>query len=181
MEGGEFVSLLDPPDPLQAIAAACHNEGAFPVGQKDVVGPQSDVKELSLLVIESAGRSDAVVGYIVEGYVFSGTCGEVVDGLKYLVCHAVPFERSVKRNDGILAKCGRNAIAIERRARESSCVNAVRQLPDASLALQTMQHIKDGTAVRVPAIAIAGHFQREERRGLSELCERNMNVHDILT
>ena len=122
-----------------------------------------------------------MVGHVVEGYVFSRTCGEVVDGLKYLVCHAVPFERGVKRDNGILAKCGRNEIAIERRARESSCVNTVRQLLDAALALQTMQHIKDGTAVRVPAIATAGLFQCEERRGLSKLGERNMDVHDIFT
>ena len=106
------------------------------------------MKQPSLLVIESAGRSDAVVGHVVEGHVFSRTCGEVVDGLKYLVCHAVPLERGVKRDDGILPKCGRNEMAIERHVRESSCVNTVRQLPYAALALQTMQHIKDGMCIR---------------------------------
>ena len=42
VEGGEFVSLLDPPESLQAIAADCHNDGVFPVlvgeeGQHDTV------------------------------------------------------------------------------------------------------------------------------------------------
>ena len=42
VEGGEFVSLLDPPESLAAIAVACHNHGAFPVlvgeeGQHDTV------------------------------------------------------------------------------------------------------------------------------------------------
>ncbi|MBV9179938.1 MAG: hypothetical protein JO356_01385 [Acidobacteria bacterium] len=34
---GEFVSLLDPPEPLRAVAAACQNVGVFPVliGNKD--------------------------------------------------------------------------------------------------------------------------------------------------
>ena len=42
VEGGEFVSLLDPPDSLQSIAADCRNEGTFPVlvgaeGQRDTL------------------------------------------------------------------------------------------------------------------------------------------------
>jgi hypothetical protein len=42
VEGSEFVSLLDPPEPLQAIANACHNQGTFPVlvgdeGQRDII------------------------------------------------------------------------------------------------------------------------------------------------
>jgi hypothetical protein len=42
IEGGEFVSLLDPPESLQAVAADCHNQGTFPVlvgeeGQRDTV------------------------------------------------------------------------------------------------------------------------------------------------
>jgi hydrogenase maturation protease len=40
VDGGEFVSLLDPPGPLRDIAAGCRNEGAWPVlvgepGEKD--------------------------------------------------------------------------------------------------------------------------------------------------
>jgi hypothetical protein len=31
VEGGEFISLLDPPESLRDIVAGCHNEGAFPV------------------------------------------------------------------------------------------------------------------------------------------------------
>jgi len=31
IEGGEFVSLLDPPESLQSVVANCHNQGAFPV------------------------------------------------------------------------------------------------------------------------------------------------------
>ena len=30
IEGGEFVSLLDPPESLQAAVAGCHNQGTFP-------------------------------------------------------------------------------------------------------------------------------------------------------
>ncbi len=42
VEGGEFVSLLDPPESLLPIANQCHNQGAFPVlvgeeGQRDTV------------------------------------------------------------------------------------------------------------------------------------------------
>jgi hypothetical protein len=42
IESGEFVSLLDPPESLQAAVAACHNQGTFPVlvgeeGQRDTV------------------------------------------------------------------------------------------------------------------------------------------------
>jgi hypothetical protein len=42
IEGGEFVSLLDPPESLQAAVAGCHNQGTFPVlvgdeGQRDTV------------------------------------------------------------------------------------------------------------------------------------------------
>jgi hydrogenase maturation protease len=42
IDGGEFVSLLDPPELLQAVAAGCHNQGTFPVlvgeeGQRDTV------------------------------------------------------------------------------------------------------------------------------------------------
>ncbi len=42
IEGGEFVSLLDPPESLQAEVAGCHNQGTFPVlvgeeGQRDTV------------------------------------------------------------------------------------------------------------------------------------------------
>lgn len=42
IEGGEFVSLLDPPDDLRHAAAACRNEGTFPVlagpdGARDVM------------------------------------------------------------------------------------------------------------------------------------------------
>ncbi|MGH9081716.1 MAG: hypothetical protein ACRDY3_00140 [Acidimicrobiales bacterium] len=39
VEGGVFVSLFDPPDGARPAAAACHNDGAFPVlvGEDDVV------------------------------------------------------------------------------------------------------------------------------------------------
>lgn len=42
IEGGEFVSLLDPPESLRPLATACHNQGTFPVlvgeeGQRDTV------------------------------------------------------------------------------------------------------------------------------------------------
>ena len=42
IEGGAFVSLLDPPESLQAAVAGCHNQGTFPVlvgeeGQRDTV------------------------------------------------------------------------------------------------------------------------------------------------
>ena len=42
IEGGEFVSLLDPPEWLRPLATACHNEGTFPVlvgeaGQRDTI------------------------------------------------------------------------------------------------------------------------------------------------
>jgi hypothetical protein len=42
VEGGEFVSLLDPPESLQSLTTACHNEGTFPVlvgeeGQRDLL------------------------------------------------------------------------------------------------------------------------------------------------
>jgi hypothetical protein len=39
VDGGTFVSLLDPPVDAQAAASACHSEGAFPVliGEDDVV------------------------------------------------------------------------------------------------------------------------------------------------
>ena len=42
IEGGEFVSLLDPPESLQAAVAGCHNQGTFPVlvgdeGQRDTL------------------------------------------------------------------------------------------------------------------------------------------------
>jgi hypothetical protein len=42
VEGGEFVSLLDPPESLRPIASDCHNQGTFPVlvgdeGQRDTV------------------------------------------------------------------------------------------------------------------------------------------------
>lgn len=31
LEGGEFISLLDPPEPLRELAAGCRNQGAWPV------------------------------------------------------------------------------------------------------------------------------------------------------
>lgn len=42
VEGGEFISLLDPPQALRSIADECHNRGAFPVlvgeeGQRDTI------------------------------------------------------------------------------------------------------------------------------------------------
>ena len=42
VEGGEFVSLLDPPESLQSDRRECRNEGVFPVlvgeeGQRDTV------------------------------------------------------------------------------------------------------------------------------------------------
>ena len=42
IQGGEFVSLLEPPEPLRDLASACHNIGAWPVlvgepGQRDTM------------------------------------------------------------------------------------------------------------------------------------------------
>ena len=66
--------------------------------------------------MERARRSDTVVGHVIEDHVFSRARGEIVDGLENLVGDAVPFERGMKRNDGIVAKREGNEIAIGRRS-----------------------------------------------------------------
>src|SRR6266849_11028566 len=108
--------------------------------------------------MKRARRRDTVVGDVIEDHVFARTRGEIVDGLEDLICGAVPFERGMKRNGSIVAKRAGDEITIRRRGSEGSGVDAMRQLTDASLALQAMQHVQDGAAVRVFSVAVARLF-----------------------
>ena len=57
----------------------------------------------------------------------------------------------------------------------------MRQLPNATLALQAMQHIQDGTAMLILRVALASFLQRKQRRRLREVGKGNVWIHDILT
>lgn len=61
VEGGEFVSLLEPPEALQAIAGECHNSGVWPVlvgepGRRDtLLGSPIILYDYPQIAPESAG------------------------------------------------------------------------------------------------------------------------------
>jgi hypothetical protein len=146
-----------------------------------VIGSQLNLEEFVALGMERAWRSDTVVGHVIEDHVFSRARGEIVDGLENLVGDAMPLECGMKRNYGIVSKRGGNQIAIRRRRGKRSGVHAMRQLPNATLALQTVQHIQDGTAMRIPCEALSSFLQGKQRRGLSKVGEGDMWIHGILT
>ena len=106
---------------------------------------------------------------ILEDYVFAGPRGEVVDGLKDLVGHTVPFQRRVKRQCGVAAKSGGDAIAVEWNRCQSSRVDALGKLSNATLSLEPMHHIKDGAAVGLLSVSLVEFGEREKRRGLARV------------
>jgi hypothetical protein len=87
----------------------------------------------------------------------------------------------VKCQRGVATKGGRDAIAVEWNRCQSSPIDALGKLTNATLMLESVQHIKDRTAVGLRPVALAEFAEREKRRGLHELSEGYVVWHRILT
>jgi hypothetical protein len=75
----------------------------------------------------------------------------------------------MKCQDGVVTKRGWDTVAAERNRCQSSRIDSLDELANAALMFESVQHIKDGTAVSPLRVSLADFTERKQERRLGKL------------